>query len=56
MPIEQPVPELPVRDVRAAQVYYRDRLGFEIAWHNTEGRIGTVSQGPCAKRTRRSLR
>lgn len=48
MQIEQPVPELPVRDVNAAQVYYRDRLGFEIAWHNTGGRIGAVSQGPCA--------
>ncbi len=25
-------PQLPVRDVRATQEYYRDVLGFEIAW------------------------
>lgn len=48
MKLSQPTPELPVPDVRKAQEYYRDRLGFEIAWHNEEGRIGAVSHGDCA--------
>ena len=48
MNLNQPVPELPVRDVRAAQEFYRDHLGFEIAWHNSEGRIGAVSHGETA--------
>ena len=43
-----PTPELPVPDVRAAQAYYRDTLGFEIAWYNAEGRIGAVAHGDCA--------
>ncbi len=25
-------PQLPVADVRATQAYYRDMLGFNIAW------------------------
>ncbi|MGD1933785.1 MAG: VOC family protein [Candidatus Phaeomarinobacter sp.] len=48
MKMSQPTPELAVPDVRKAQEYYRDRLGFEIAWHNEEGRIGAVSHGDCA--------
>ncbi len=48
MKIAQPTPELPVPSVIEAQIYYRDTLGFEIAWHNEEGRIGAVSRGPCA--------
>lgn len=48
MKISQPTPELPVPDVRAAQRYYRDRLGFDIAWYHEEGRIGAVSHGECA--------
>ena len=48
MKIDQPTPELPVPDVREAQEYYRDKLGFEIAWFNEEGRIGAVSHGECA--------
>ena len=28
-PLGQPVPELPVRDVKRAQHHYRDALGFE---------------------------
>lgn len=48
MKISQPVPALPVRDVRAAQEYYRDRFGFRIEWHHEEGRIGGVSHGDCA--------
>lgn len=30
--IGPPVPELPAADVEKAQQYYRDVLGFEIAW------------------------
>jgi len=48
MELDRPTPELPVRDVRAAQEYYRDHLGFDIAWHHEEGRIGAVSHGDCA--------
>ncbi|WP_230374155.1 VOC family protein [Pontivivens ytuae] len=44
----QATPELPVRDVIAAQIHYRDRLGFTIAWHNEDGRIGAVAHGACA--------
>ena len=46
--ISQPTPEIPVPDVRVAQEYYRDTLGFEINWTNDEGRIGAVSHGDCA--------
>ena len=48
MKISQPTPELPVPNVREAQEYYRDRLGFEIAWYNEEGHIGAVAHGDCA--------
>jgi len=38
------VAELPVLDVAKAQQYYRDTLGFEIAW--TDGdEIGAVNRG-----------
>jgi len=50
MKISQPTPELPVPDVRVAQEYYRDVLGFEIAWHNEDGKIGAVAYGDCAIR------
>ena len=39
----QPVPELPVLDVERAQVYYRDRLGFDIGWLAPGKEIGAVS-------------
>lgn len=48
MQIDQPTPELPVRNIEEAQRYVRDRMGFEIGWHHTEGRIGAVSHGECA--------
>ena len=48
MQFDQPTPELPVPDVVAAQAYYRDKLGFEIKWHNTDGAIGAVAHGKCA--------
>jgi len=47
MKISQPTPELPVPDVRIAQEYYRDVLGFEIAWHHHDGKIGAVVYGDC---------
>src|SRR5690606_10288288 len=37
-------PELPVADVRATQAYYRDVLGFRIAWVYEE-RYGAVYNG-----------
>ncbi len=48
MKMSQPTPELPVPSVRTAQEYYRDMLGFEIAWYNQEGKIGAVALGDCA--------
>ena len=48
MKFAQPTPELKVPDVAAAQEYYRDHFGFDIAWYNTNGRIGAVSHGECA--------
>lgn len=46
--IDQPVPELPVADVERAQAYYRDTLGFEIAWLYPNKEIGAVSRGEVA--------
>ena len=46
--IDQPVPELPVRDVERAQQHYRDALGFEIAWLYPGKEIGAVSRGEVA--------
>jgi predicted enzyme related to lactoylglutathione lyase len=43
--IGRPVPELPVADVEEAQRYYRDVLGFEIAWLEPGKGIGAVSRG-----------
>jgi uncharacterized glyoxalase superfamily protein PhnB len=40
-----PVPELPVADVERAQYYYRDVLGFEIAWLTEGKEIGAVTNG-----------
>jgi uncharacterized glyoxalase superfamily protein PhnB len=36
------VPQLPVTDVAAAQAWYRDVLGFEVAWGGSE--FGAVWQ------------
>ncbi|EAQ14239.1 putative glyoxalase superfamily protein PhnB [Maritimibacter alkaliphilus HTCC2654] len=47
MTLHAAVPTLPVRDVAEAQAQYRDTLGFDIAWHNIEGRIGAVRRGDC---------
>lgn len=48
MKIAQPTPELPVPDLAAALAWYRDRLGFHIAWTNEAGRIAAVAHGDCA--------
>jgi predicted enzyme related to lactoylglutathione lyase len=46
--IHQPVPELPVKDVEKAQAFYRDELGFSIAWIYPDKSIGAVSKGETA--------
>ncbi len=48
MQLHQPTPELPVADVKAAQAYYRDTLGFEISWFHEDAQKGAVSHGDCA--------
>ena len=45
MHLSQTVPALPVPDVENAQAYYRDSLGFDIAWHSVKGKLGAVSKG-----------
>jgi uncharacterized glyoxalase superfamily protein PhnB len=45
-PLGPPVPELPVADVERAQQYYRDALGFEIAWLTPDKGIGAVVRRP----------
>lgn len=44
--IDQPVPQLPVADVQRSQEYYRDVLGFDIAWMYPDKSIGAVTRGP----------
>lgn len=46
--ITQPVPELPVSDVEAAQTHYRDLLGFTIGWLDPSKDLGAVSRGDVA--------
>jgi predicted enzyme related to lactoylglutathione lyase len=46
--LAQPVPELPVADVEKAQIYYRDILGFDIAWTYPDKSIGAVSRDEIA--------
>ena len=46
--IGQLVPELPVVDVERAQQYYRDTLGFEIAWLYEDKEIGAANRGNVA--------
>ena len=43
--IDQPVPQLPVSDVEKSQEYYRDVLGFDIAWTYPNKLIGAVNRG-----------
>jgi hypothetical protein len=44
----QPVPELRVADVEKAQIYYRDSLGFDIAWIDPDKIIGCVKRDDIA--------
>ncbi len=39
------IPQLPVVDVEASQAYYRDVLGFQIAWIAPDKSIGGVTRG-----------
>src|SRR4051794_20640763 len=42
--LAHPTPELPVEDVERAQRHYRDALGFDIGWLESDGDIGAVSR------------
>lgn len=42
--IAQPVPQLPVENVEASQVYYKDFLGFDILWTSPDLSIGAVGR------------
>ncbi len=53
--MSQPVPELPVGDVERAQAYYRDVLGFAVAWLEPDKSIGAVSRPPAAIFLRRRV-
>lgn len=46
--IAQPVPQLPVEDVEKAQIYYREKMGFEILWLYPDKSIGAVGRGDVA--------
>jgi uncharacterized glyoxalase superfamily protein PhnB len=39
-----PVPELPVLDIEKAQAYYKEVLGFEIAWTLEDKTMGAVGR------------
>ncbi len=41
------VPEIPVRDIAAASVYYEQRLGFIIDWCDHELGLAGISRGNC---------
>ena len=38
------IPQLPVADVEISQAYYRDVLGFEIAWITPDKSMGSVTK------------
>ena len=41
------VPEIPVREIAAAAVYYRDSLGFTVDWSDEELGLAGISRGGC---------
>jgi catechol 2,3-dioxygenase-like lactoylglutathione lyase family enzyme len=45
MDFQQPIPEIPVSDVPAAQRYYRDKLGFQIGFYDEPSEFGEVRDG-----------
>ncbi len=42
-----PVPEIPVRDLALAVVYYHDTLGFAVDWSSGELGLAGISKGDC---------
>jgi uncharacterized glyoxalase superfamily protein PhnB len=40
-----PTPELPVRDAKRAQAYYRDKLGFKVGWLQPGAEAGLQASG-----------
>jgi hypothetical protein len=42
--IHQPVPELPVRAMEESQAFYRDSLGFTVAWTDSGKTISGISR------------
>jgi catechol 2,3-dioxygenase-like lactoylglutathione lyase family enzyme len=41
------VPEIPVRSIDEAVLYYRDRLGFTLDWGGEELGLAGISRGHC---------
>ena len=48
MTISQATPELPVPDVEWAQTYFRDVLGFSVAWYRPAWGMAAVARNDCA--------
>jgi uncharacterized glyoxalase superfamily protein PhnB len=42
-----PVPEIPVRDISTAAVYYQNNLGFSLDWGGEELGLAGISKGNC---------
>jgi uncharacterized glyoxalase superfamily protein PhnB len=41
------VPEIPVRDINEAVLYYQDNLGFTLDWGDQELGLAGISKGNC---------
>ena len=41
------VPEIPVRDINGAVLYYQDSLGFTLDWGGQELGLAGISKGNC---------
>ena len=41
------IPQIPVSDLSAACVYYRDALGFTVDWSDHEIGLAGISRGDC---------
>jgi len=41
------VPEIPVRDLTAAEAYYQNNLGFSLDWGGEELGLAGISKGNC---------
>lgn len=42
-----PVPEIPVKDIKAAVAYYETQLGFTLDWGDEELGLAGISKGDC---------